>query len=605
MMQREELLRLLGVATEAALEAGRRVRAEFHRRGGPRGASAKAPVDARIEREMRGQLRSALPAASFLGEELGVVGPEDAPLCWVVDPHDGTSAFLRGWRGSSVSIALVADGEPVLGVVFAPCAPDDDGDLLTWCQGDVLRRNGAPITRPPLVTELSATALVAVSQDADRAAVANEACVRPARFRAVPSIAYRLALLAAGDVDAAVSLAGVTWWDIAAGHALVIGAGGTLLDADATPVRYEGVRRAYDVFAGSEPVARALAAAPWERVREHHERTPLELRYRRAWPATGRAVRDAGVLSRAQGCWLGQLCGDSLGSLAEFLDAGTIAYMHPSGVRALRDGGTWNTLAGQPTDDSEMALMLARTLVREGAYEAESVFEAYRDWLATRPFDLGITTRNALNGQLSLASQANGSLMRCSPLALWNLAGISDLERDAMARRDATQTHPHSNCRDATAVFVHAVSAAVREGLDREETYARALAWADKHGEQRDVYDALVRANDGPPEDFMSKMGWVLIAMQNAFYRLLHSESFEHGVIETVACGGDTDTNAAIAGALLGAVYGREGVSRAWRRAIFGCRPMEGGALVQQPRPSPLWPVDALELAEQLVLGPG
>jgi fructose-1,6-bisphosphatase/inositol monophosphatase family enzyme/ADP-ribosylglycohydrolase len=603
-MQKDELTRLLGVATEQAIRAGRRIRSEFHREGGPRGERAKAPIDARIEREMRAALMAALPGAGFLGEELGAFGDASARLQWIVDPHDGTSAFLRGWRGSAVSIALVEDGVAVLGVVFAPCAPDDDGDLFAWCEGVPLMRNGAAVTRAPLPSELRADVIVAVSQDADRAPEANEKCVRPARYRATPSIAYRLALVAAGDADAAVSIAGVTWWDVAAGHALLRAVGGVLIDANGEPIRYAGERRSFDVFAGSEPVAKALSAAPWEIVRERRATSALEQRYPRVWPQSGRSARDADVLSRAQGCWLGQLCSDSLGGLVEFLDAGTIAYRHPEGVRQLRDGGTWRTLAGQPTDDSEMALILARTLIREGRYDADRVLEAYRDWIDSGPFDLGITTRNALSGQLSATSQANGSLMRCSPLALWDLFGTNDDERDAMARRDSTQTHPHSNCRDAVAAFVYAVSGAVRDGLDREETYERAVRWASERGEGQDVYEALVRAKSAAPEDFMSKQGWVLVALQNAFYRLLHSESLEAGVVETVACGGDTDTNAAIAGALLGAVYGRECVPRQWRRAVLACRAIEGGANVQQPRPSAFWPVDALELAEQLVLGP-
>lgn len=78
------------------------------------------------------------------------------------------------------------------------------------------------------------------------------------------------------------------------------------------------------------------------------------------------STHDAGSLSRAQGCLLGQVAGDALGSLVEFQSPEEIRRTYPSGVRDLMDGGTWNTLAGQPTDDSEMALMLARSLVKEG-----------------------------------------------------------------------------------------------------------------------------------------------------------------------------------------------------------------------------------------------
>jgi ADP-ribosyl-[dinitrogen reductase] hydrolase len=73
---------------------------------------------------------------------------------------------------------------------------------------------------------------------------------------------------------------------------------------------------------------------------------------------------DPAILSRAQGCLLGQLAGDSLGSLVESMSPGVIRRKYPNGIRELADGGTWGTIAGQPTDDSEMALMLARMLVK-------------------------------------------------------------------------------------------------------------------------------------------------------------------------------------------------------------------------------------------------
>jgi len=65
-------------------------------------------------------------------------------------------------------------------------------------------------------------------------------------------------------------------------------------------------------------------------------------------------------IDQAQGCLLCQLAGDALGSLVEFQSPDEIRRGYPDGVRELADGGTWNTIAGQPTDDSEMALILAR-----------------------------------------------------------------------------------------------------------------------------------------------------------------------------------------------------------------------------------------------------
>jgi hypothetical protein len=95
-------------------------------------------------------------------------------------------------------------------------------------------------------------------------------------------------------------------------------------------------------------------------------------------------------------------------------------------------------------------------------------------------------------------------------------------------------------------------------------------------------------------------MGFVLIALQNAFHELLHATSVEDGVVRTVRRGGDTDTNAAIAGALLGAVHGRDGVPAQWRRMVLSCRPTPSRAAV--PRPMEFWPADAYELAERLLV---
>ncbi|WP_419856668.1 ADP-ribosylglycohydrolase family protein [Candidatus Palauibacter irciniicola] len=75
-------------------------------------------------------------------------------------------------------------------------------------------------------------------------------------------------------------------------------------------------------------------------------------------------------------------------------------------------------------------------------------------------------------------------------------------------------------------------------------------------------------------------------------------------MIDSVMRGGDTDTNAAICGALLGAVHGLEAVPARWTRAVLHCRPEAGRPGVKRPRPGTYWPTDALNLATQL-LGAG
>ena len=85
-------------------------------------------------------------------------------------------------------------------------------------------------------------------------------------------------------------------------------------------------------------------------------------------------------MSRCAGILYGQLIGDSLGSLVEFQSAAEIAAAYPDGVRELQDGGVFRLSAGQPTDDSEMALAMARSIIRMGGYDAQDVLDSYRRW---------------------------------------------------------------------------------------------------------------------------------------------------------------------------------------------------------------------------------
>ena len=102
------------------------------------------------------------------------------------------------------------------------------------------------------------------------------------------------------------------------------------------------------------------------------------------------------MIEWAQGDLLGQLAGDALGSLVEFRTPEYIRHDCPNGVRGLAAGGTWNTIAGQPTDDSEIALLLARMLSNQKRYDAEEARKAYVYWLDSGPFDCVMTVPSGL-----------------------------------------------------------------------------------------------------------------------------------------------------------------------------------------------------------------
>ncbi|MCL5257178.1 MAG: ADP-ribosylglycohydrolase family protein, partial [Chloroflexi bacterium] len=544
----------LAKATEAALAAGSHLREEFHRPGGPRGPKGQCPADKEAEETIRARLTAAFPDWGYRGEETGSSAAAGGEThVWLVDPNDGTRAFQSGRRGSAVSIALLRQGSPVLGVVYAFVAPDDRGDLFTWAEGHPLMRQGHPVEATPWSGSPEVQKVVLVSQHADKNPEANLRCVAPMRYRAVPSIAYRLALAAAGDGVAGVSLNSPCSWDYAGGHALVRAVGGELVDQNGKAVTYSpgGSSSTEHCFGGDPGVVRTLWSRPWDSVR--------------SWPSTselaaggpsmvklepGVALRDSDLLSRAQGCLLGQLSGDALGSMVEFETGERLRARYPRGIRDMDDGGTFNTMAGQPTDDSELALMLARSLVHANRYDIESVARFYRYWYQSHPFDIGGTIGKALRATVgqecaseaamavaSRTSQANGSLMRINPLGIYGHSLPAETIA-ALARQDSALTHPHVACQEACAVFAVAVARAVRQSGSPDEVYGDALAWAETNCRDSAVLEALKGARSAAPSVTGDKLGWVLVAFQNAFYQLLHAPTLEEGVVDTVMAGG-------------------------------------------------------------------
>lgn len=578
---------ILAQAVSAVEAEGVRLREEFLAPHGPRGRRGSCPIDREIEERLQVALQALVPG-KFCGEECAAI-PGSAPgWVWLVDPHDGTFEYTAGRRGSAISVALLREGVPVLGIVHAPDAPDRGHDTIAWAEGaGPIRRNGKPVGARLATRVLEPGSFVwATASSAFKPETWSRA-VRPARFIAMPSIAYRMARVAAGDGVATVSTHAVAEYDIAAGVALIAAAGGVSLDREGREIRLEGdsARRVSGCFAGAPHAARALSGFDWASLEAEPRREP---RIALAFPRKRADAR----LSRAQAALLGLVIGDSLGALVERKPAPEIAQLYPQGVRELADGSAYKTIAGQPTDGSEMALALARTLARERKYEATQVLDAYRAWLTSRPVDVTMTTERGLLGAAGSESESNGSLMRVAPIGIWAAGDPSLAARTA--RDDSALTHANPVCLDACAAYCAAIAAGVA-GSEAEAMFEAALAHS-----KGPAHEAIKRAAKGhAPADYFTHMNWVLVALQNAFF-CLKSLGFEEGLVHTVGCGGDSDTNAAVAGALLGARHGREQVPPRWLLAVLACRPVsESGAL--RPRPIEYWPDDILELAEALL----
>ena len=334
------LAALLPAVIAAARHAGDMLEAEFARPEGTRFSDhVTSPIDTEMEIDLRDRLLALFPAR-FVGEEQGAFAATANGFCWVVDPHDGTRAFLEGIRGSAVSIALLRDGIPVLGVVYAPLSPDRGRDMIAWAEGAPgISRNGAPVAIDLRDRALTAGDVVFLNHGAWQRPIWHGNAVAPGRFMPLPSIAYRLARVAVGDGLATMTLRPVNAHDVAAGHALLLAAGGVLTAEDGVPVSYDdqGFSRPSACFGGAPRVVEMLRTRPWRGSTEARREPRVTL----PWP---RSVPEP-LVDRA------------VGSLLRLATGGTI----------------------------EPALALARTLVGRTVYDPDVAHAAYTRWRASRP----------------------------------------------------------------------------------------------------------------------------------------------------------------------------------------------------------------------------
>jgi ADP-ribosyl-[dinitrogen reductase] hydrolase len=290
---------------------------------------------------------------------------------------------------------------------------------------------------------------------------------------------------------------------------------------------------------------------------------------------------------------LGLALGDALGAPFEFLRA--VQVPGPLPAFELE----WMGLPpGTTTDDTAMARNLARSLVERGALDTKDVLARHISWLETRPPDVGNLTRIVLSRAAEGASDAareyveqrgpevsagNGSVMYCAPLGV-AYAFRSD-ELFTLAPALSAVTHRDERCRTACLAITLAIAALVRgEPGDRAVIDAVTAVAEYEGGEELEyLVEAAGRARpiDGPDMGFT--LFTAAIALQVAADRL----AFEEGLRHVVGLGGDTDTNAAVAGALLGALHGSPALPGAWLERLRDRHAIEREA------------VDLAELAER------
>lgn len=234
---------------DAARTAGEIARAHFRAEPEIWTKSDDSPVteaDIAIDRVLRTDLRAARPNYGWLSEETEDDAARlNAERVFIVDPIDGTRAFIDGQTSFAHSIAVVDRGKAVAGVVYLPM----QDKLYAAARGVGATLNGEPIAVSTTTRPENANALVTRPNIQPKHWKGG---VPPFRRDYRPSIAYRLALVAEGRFDAMLTFRETWEWDVAAGAILVEEAGGTVTDGSGENI----------VFNGHPPAMPGILVAP-------------------------------------------------------------------------------------------------------------------------------------------------------------------------------------------------------------------------------------------------------------------------------------------------------------------------------------------------------
>ncbi len=323
------------------------------------------------------------------------------------------------------------------------------------------------------------------------------------------------------------------------------------------------------------------------------------------------------------GALLGMAVGDALGTTYEFarMDQPPYPTLATGPATDIVGGGPFDLVAGQITDDTQMAVCLARSLVDKGDIDMLDLATRYVAWYQ-HAFDVGNQTASALGAIESGASvgaagrevwhrsgrraAGNGSLMRTTPIGVWcarahpksRLGVVVDL-----SLTDSLITHADPRCAIACAAFNAAIASGVAANeatttpdmpaLTSAEIAAAQLRKArlavdiaanrlrELYADDRDdlalvdaavedlVRDLETAESENPSVyrvelDLLRTAGFVRVAFRLAFWHLMHTPSWRDAVVDVASRGGDADTNAAIVGALLGARDGVGAIPHAW-----------------------------------------
>lgn len=296
---------------------------------------------------------------------------------------------------------------------------------------------------------------------------------------------------------------------------------------------------------------------------------------------TAQLTVDPGIISRAQGSVMASAIGDAMGSQYEG------GPPQPQGTAISFGPGVFGHDRNEWTDDTAMSVPILEALANGMSLnDTETmayILTRWKEWSKSAK-DIGTQTKQILRGlgeepteaQARVLAQrlheergrsgGNGALMRTGPVAFGYLGDGQEPGLIDAATRIAQLTHWEQDNVDACVLWSLMIRQAIRgERIDFEQV----TEWLPED-RQNLWLQRITEAENSSPEAFWVQSGWVVGAFQMALSSILKTDSLMGAVESVVKSGGDTDTTAAITGALAGATYGREYLSPIFYLEVHG-----------------------------------
>lgn len=281
---------------------------------------------------------------------------------------------------------------------------------------------------------------------------------------------------------------------------------------------------------------------------------------------------------KAAGALLGLAVGDALGAPVDGRSAEDLGGEH----KELTGGGAHELRPGQVTANTGMMLRLADSLLELGGYDADRALVSYVEWYRTDPpgmsdhmrqvlasIDGGADAYRATSGVHfeGVATSGNGAVMRTTPIGI-AFAGRDDALRDATLA-DAALTHFDPLAGKVALLHNQVLSWVLTAGPQRVFDELKNPEWLDDR-----IEDVVIPATAGVLGYAValskSEPGTALASIAIALAAFFNAEDFEQGLVWAANLGGDTDVNAAVTGALMGARLGVSAIPPRWLEALEG-----------------------------------